>query len=232
MASKENEQFRTCGLDPPIRIKPGLRSYLFLVMAFPLLLGGSIAAITKGGALAFLVGLIGLPLFAGAMLVWLAVVLRSRRRGLIEFSNRGIHHALYRLDLAWSDIGPAWTYSVRLGGRVQDEVLFILRNASRYKPELGTIERILFAIMERQGRSASGGALDAALMSFTTIFGAGGMGNDTVRALNEMRLRMSNEPDSVVLPIPSLMRPGLSGADTVEIVNTVIAYLARRGLAR
>ena len=159
-------------------------------------------------------------------------MLRSRRRGLIEFSNRGIYHALYRLDLAWSDIGPAWTYALRAGGRMHEDVLFILRNASNYKPALGKIERILFAIMERQGRSASGGALDSALRSFTAIFGEAGAGSDTVGVLNEMRRRLSREPDAVVLSIPSLIRPGLSNADTVEIVNTVVVYLARRGLTR
>jgi len=232
MASREIEQFRSHGLGSPICIKPGLRSYLFLLFVGPLLIAGSILALAKGGPLPFLAGLIGLPLSAFAFLLYLVVLLRSRRRGLIEFSNRGIYHALYRLDLAWSDIGPAWTYSLRAGGRMHEDVLFILRNASNYKPALGKIERILFAIMERQGRSASGGALDSALRSFTAIFGEAGAGSDTVGVLNEMRRRLSREPDAVVLSIPSLIRPGLSNADTVEIVNTVVVYLARRGLTR
>ena len=103
MASREIEQFRRHGLGSPICIKPGMRSYLFLLFAGPLLIGGSVLTLAKGGPLTFLADLIGLPLSAFACLLYLVILLRSRRRGLIEFSNRGIYHALYRLDLAWSD---------------------------------------------------------------------------------------------------------------------------------
>ena len=47
MASREIEQFRRHGLGSPICIKPGLRSYLFLLFAGPLLIGGSVHAATR-----------------------------------------------------------------------------------------------------------------------------------------------------------------------------------------
>jgi hypothetical protein len=81
MASREIEQFRRHGLGSPICIKPGLRSYLFLLFAGPLLIGGSVLALAKGGPLTFLAGLIGLPLSAFACLLYLVILLRSRRRG-------------------------------------------------------------------------------------------------------------------------------------------------------
>ena len=81
MASSEIEQFRRHGLGSPICIKPGLRSYLFLLFAGPLLIGGSVLALAKGGPLTFLAGLIGLPLSAFACLLYLVILLRSRRRG-------------------------------------------------------------------------------------------------------------------------------------------------------
>jgi hypothetical protein len=71
MASSEIEQFRRHGLGSPICIKPGLRSYLFLLFAGPLLIGGSVLALAKGGPLTFLAGLIGLPLSAFACLLYL-----------------------------------------------------------------------------------------------------------------------------------------------------------------
>ena len=221
------EQFREHGLSRPIRIGPGLRSYLFLLLGGPFLVGGSVLALMQGGPVVFLAGLIGLPFFGFAFLIYLIVLVRSQRRGLLEFSNRGIYHALYRLDLAWSDIGPAWIFSVHAGGRVHADVLLMLRNVSKFRPALGTLERFLFAIMERQGRSASGGALDSGMKAFGLVFGEAQGSQDAVGALADMRRRLSNEPDAIVLPIPRIIRFGLSNEDTIEIINTVVARLAR-----
>jgi hypothetical protein len=185
-----------------------------------------------GGPVAFLAGLIGLPFFGIAFLIYLIVLLRSHPRGLLEFSGRGIYHGLYRLDLGWSDIGPAWIFSARAGGRMHSDVLFMLRNVSKYKPALGMIERFLFEIMERQGRSATGGALDAGMKTLGLVFGAAEGTQDAVSALDEMRRRLGREPDAIVLPIPRIIRFGLSNEDTLEIINTVVARLARQGSAQ
>ena len=173
-----------------------------------------------------------MPLFAFGFLIYLIVLVRSWRRGLLEFSNRGIYHGLYRLDLAWMDIGPAWIYSMQAGGRMHEDVLFVLRNASKYKPALGKIERLLFEIMERQGRSPSGGALDSSLRTFSLVYGQPRAGEDTIDALDEMRSRLGSQPDAIVLPIPRIMRFGLSNENTVEIINAVVLHLDRRGAGR
>jgi hypothetical protein len=231
MASKTIEQFHSHGLDMPIRIKPGIRAYLFLFLAMPSMIAGSILAIAKGGPIDALAGLIVLPMFGLGLVVYSIVIWRSHRRGMLEFSNRGIHHGLYQLDLDWRDIGPAWTFSLHAGGRPHEDVLFILRNVSRYRPMLGPLGRLLFAIMERQGRSASGGALDTSTRSLMTMLGQGQAGDDAVNALEKMRQVLRGEPDAIVLGLPRIIRFGLSNEDTVEIINTVVLKLADKRLA-
>lgn len=115
---------------------------------------------------------------------------------------------------------------------MHSDVLFMLRNVSKYKPALGMIERFLFEIMERQGRSATGGALDAGMKTLGLVFGAAEGTQDAVSALDEMRRRLGREPDAIVLPIPRIIRFGLSNEDTLEIINTVVARLARQGSAQ
>ena len=84
---KPIEQFREHGLSRPIRIGPGLRSYLFLLLGGPFLVGGSVLALMQGGPVVFLAGLIGLPFFGFAFLIYLIVLLRSQRRGLLPVQS-------------------------------------------------------------------------------------------------------------------------------------------------
>ena len=222
MASKSIQRFRENGLVQPIRTKPGIRSWLFFLLGAPFLIGGSFLALTTGGPIEFLAGLIGLPFFGVGFLIYLAVLLRAGRRGLLELSEQGIYHGLYRLEIPWADVGPAWVYGIRAGGADHRDVLFILRNASNYKSQLGVAERFLFRIMERQSRSKSGGPWDAGMKAFGLVFGEPEAGSGAVNALQKMRDRLRDDDNSIVLGIPRIIRFGLSNEDTVEIINTVL----------
>ena len=222
MASKTILEFRKRGLTPPIRTKPGMWSWLFLLLGAPFLLGGSFLALVSGGPIEFLAGLIGLPFFGFCFFVYLVVLLRAGRRGLLEFSAEGLYHGFYRLEIPWADIGPAWIFGVHAGGGKHSDVVFILRNAAKYESQLGTIERFLFGIMARQGRSKKGGALDKGMTAFGLVFGDLSAGSSTTSALQEMRDRLQDDDDAIVLGIPRLIRFGLSNEDTVEIINTVV----------
>ncbi len=222
MPSQTIQQFRQHGLAKPVRAKPGIGSWLFLVFGGLFLVGGSLMALVSGGPLEFLAGLIGLPFFGFGFYVYLNVLSRSGNRGMLEFSKQGIYHGLYNLEIPWSDIGPAWVYGIKVGLASNHDVLFILKNAPKYKAQLGGIERFLFTVMERQGRSQSGGALDMGVRAFGLVFGEPDAGSDTVKALEEMRDRLKDDPDSAVLGIPRIIRFGLSNEDTVELINTMI----------
>ena len=222
MASTAIQEFRRNGLVRPIRTKPGIRSWLFLLFGAPFLIGGSFLALTDGGPIEFLAGVIGLPFFGIGFLIYLAVLLRAGKRGLLEFSDQGIYHALYGIEIPWADMGPAWIYGIRAGGVDHSDVLFILRNASRYRRQLGSIGRFLFGIMECQGRSKPGGALEKGVAAFGMVFGEAKAGSETAAVLQEMRDRLSVEQDTIVLGIPRIIRFGLSNEDTVEIINTVL----------
>jgi hypothetical protein len=229
MALRTIQEFRRNGLVRPVRAKPGLRSWLFLLFGAPFLIGGSFLALTDGGPIEFLAGLIGLPFFGIGFLIYLIVLLRAGKRGLLEFSERGIYHALYGIEIPWADIGPAWIFGVRAGGADHSDVLFIVRNASRYRRQLGSIGRILFGMMERQGRSKPGGALEKGMAAFGMVFGETKAGSETAAVLREMRDRLHGEPDTIVLGIPRIIRFGLSNEDTVEIINaTLTSKLDRR----
>ena len=45
---------------------------------------------------------------------------------------------------------------------------------------------------------------------------------DISDALNEMRRRVMNEPDAVILSIPRIMRFSLSNDEILEIINSVV----------
>ena len=70
------------------------------------------------------------------------------------------------------------------------------------------------------------------MKAFGLVFGEAQGSQDAVGALADMRRRLSNEPDAIVLPIPRIIRFGLSNEDTIEIINTVVARLARGGQAQ
>ena len=222
MASKTIQEFRRHGLIRPIRTKPGLWSWLFLFLGAPFLLGGSFLALISGGLIETLAGLIGLPFFGFCFLIYLMVLLRSGKRGLLEFSEQGLYHGLYRFEIPWADIGPAWIFGIRAGGGKHSDVVFILRNASKHKSQLGTVERFLFGIMNRQSHSKKSGALDKGMTAFGLLFGDLDAGSSTTNALQEKRDRLQGDDDAVVLGIPRLIRFGLSNEDTVEIINTVL----------
>ncbi|MEJ2228457.1 MAG: hypothetical protein P8Y67_09520 [Alphaproteobacteria bacterium] len=228
MSSRTIQHFRQYGLTEPIRAKPGIWSWLFFVFGGLFLVGGSLFALVDGGPFEFLVGLIGLPFFGFGFYVYFNVLSRSGERGMLEFSKQGIYHGLYNIDIPWSDIGPAWIYSIQIGMTNNSDVLFILRNAPKYKAQLGGVERFLFMLMERQGRSQSGGALDMGVKAFGMVFGEADAGSDTVNALQEMRNRLKNDPNSAVLGIPRITRFGLSNDDTVEIINTMVMQQAAK----
>ena len=174
MASREIEQFRRHGLGSPICIKPGLRSYLFLLFAGPLLIGGSVLALAKGGPLTFLAGLIGLPLSAFACLLYLVILLRSRRRGLIEFREVPIP-GFTGSTLPGATSGRLG-YSLRAGAIARGCVAHP-GDASTYMPALASRadpSRSLSARADPR-RAAPG----FALKSFS-LFLRGGAGSDTL----------------------------------------------------
>jgi hypothetical protein len=222
LPSQSIQQFRQHGLAEPIRTKPGIGSWLFLVFGALFLVGGSLFALVDGGALEFLVGLIGVPFFGFGFYVFFNVLSRSGERGMLELSKQGIYIGLYNLEISWADVGPAWVYGVQVGMVSNRDVLFILRNASKYKAQLGGIERFLFTLMERQGRSQSGGALDMGVKAFGMVFGEADAGSDTVKALEEMRAQLKGDMNSAVLGIPRIIRFGLSNEETVEVINTMV----------
>ncbi len=222
LASKIIQQFRQNGLAEPIRTKPGILAWAFLVFGGLFLVGGSLFALVDGGAFEFLVGLIGVPFFGFGFYVYFKVLSRSGQRGLLEFSKEGIYHGLYNIEIPWADVGPAWIFGIQVGMANNRDVLFILRNAPKYKAQLGGIERFLFTLMERQGRSQSGGALDMGVKAFGMVFGETDAGSDTVAALEEMRNRLKEDPNAAVLGIPRIIRFGLSNDDTVEIINSMV----------
>ena len=146
---------------------------------------------------------------------------------MLAFSDRGIYHALYGLEIQWHDVGPAWIYEVTAAGSRHRDVMFILRNASKYRRQLGPVGKFLFAVLDRQARSRQGGTLETGIQAFGAVGGGADVGN----ALEDMRLRLAQEDDAIALGIPRINRFGLSDEDVTEIINTTILQeLAERDL--
>jgi hypothetical protein len=215
---KPIEQFRKNGLDQPIRARAGILSWLFFILGGPFLVGGSLLALVTGNLFEQAVGAFGLVFFGFGFLIYAGLLVRSRSRGMLAFSESGIYHALYGLEIDWRDVGPAWTYQVAAAGSHHSDVMFILRNASKYRRQLGPLGKFLFAVMDRQASSRRGGALETGIHALGAFAGGADIGN----ALEEMRQRLAQEDDAIALGIPRIIRFGLSNEDVTEIVNTTI----------
>ena len=190
------------------------------MLGAPFLIGGSILALKDGGALNTAAGLVGLLLFVPAFL-WLASLLvRSAIRGTLRFSDSGFYHGQYGLEFDWNDIGPAWIYSIEAAGREHKEVLFLLRNKSKYRRQLGIFGRWSFSIMEWQANSRKGGALETSVSLMGPLLTQDKA--DISEALETMRRSVENEPDAVALGIPRIIRFGVPNEDVVAIINTIV----------
>ncbi len=222
MTSKFIRQFHDTGLTPPLQSRPGLLAWVFFLTAAPFLLGASLFALFVGGPLEFLAGLIGLIFFGFCFFVYFLFLMRGIWTGSLQFSESGLFHGLYNIHIPWDDIGPAWVYEIHAGGITHRDVLFILKNTDSYKDKLGFIERFLFNVMERQIQSNSGGVWDTGLEAFCLVFGKDGDADRAVNALNDLRQALKNTPGAIALPIPKIMRFGISNEDIAEVINHVI----------
>lgn len=215
---KPIEQFRKHGLARPIRARAGILSWLFFILGAPFLVGGSLFALVKGGLFEQAVGAFGLVFFGFGFLIYAGLLVRSRSRGMLAFSEHGIFHSLYGLEIEWRDVGPAWIYEVAAAGSHHSDVMFVLRNTSKYRRQLGTLGKFLFAVMDRQASSRRGGVLETGIKAFGAFAGGADVGN----TLEEMRQRLAQEDDATALGIPRIIRLGLSNEDVTEIINTTI----------
>jgi hypothetical protein len=221
MASKALAQLISNGLRKPIIVRPGILEWAFLLAGAPFLIGGSLVALNDGGALNTAAGLAGLLLFGPAFL-WLAVLLaRSAVKGTLRFSDSGFYHGQYGLEFDWNDVGPAWIYSVTVGGRERKEVLFLLRNKTKYRQKLGAVGRWSFSIMEWQANSQKGGAVETSVPVIGLALTQDEA--DISQALETMRRSVANEPDAVPLGIPRIIRFSVPNEDIVTIINTIVA---------
>jgi hypothetical protein len=220
MASKALQQLTLHGLGKPIIVRPGILEWAFVLLGGPFLIGGAIVALKDGGALNTAAGLVGVLLFGPAFL-WLASLLvRSAIKGTLRFSESGFYHGQYGLEFDWNDIGPAWIYSLEAGGRKHKDVLFLLRNKSKYKPQMGVFGRWSFSIMEWQAGSRKGGALETSVPVMGLLLTQDQA--DISDALETMRQSVANEPDAVPLGIPRIIRFSVPNEDIVAIINTIV----------
>jgi hypothetical protein len=220
MASKALQQLTLHGLGKPIIVRPGIAEWAFLLLGAPFLIGGALVALKDGGTLDTAAGLVGLLFFVPAFL-WLASLLvRSAIRGTLRFSDSGFYHGQYGLEFDWNDIGLAWIYSVKTGGREHKEVLFLLRNKSKYKQQLGMFGKWSFSIMEWQASSRKGGALETCASMMGPLLTQDE--SDISDALESMRRSVAKEPDAVPLAIPRIIRFSVPNEDIVAIINTIV----------
>ena len=228
MPSKRIESFRKHGLGVPVVVRPGFVHWSFFVGALVLAFGPCLIVLLDGGEEVdidpikwFVVVILGPLLFGPASFLYFFVLVRAGRSryGLMSFSETGIYSFQFDKVIAWDDVGPAWSYTV--SGHT--DVLFVLRNASKYRKSLNGVKRLFFDLNQRQCRTKSGGAYDLGVKVLGTIVGGSGGGEDVVGVLKNARQRLQAEPDSTVLGLPRLLRFGLSNDETIEIINTVVA---------
>ena len=222
MDSSRINLFRQHGLNVPIVIKPGIKNWLFLIASSLLLLGGCSLGVFKKDMIDFSIYLLCLTglLFFGSALLWYTFLLirGTRPNGLLSLTNNGLYYGMYDIQFAWTDIGPAWSYTIA----DHTDVLFILRNASFYQKQLKGFAKIHYQMMERQFKSQTGGLLDKGMMAIGTHYDALGEVDQTINVLNDARLRIQMEPDSAIIGLPSITRFGLSNEETLEIINTIV----------
>ena len=201
------------GLNVPIRMAPRARSYLLPIILLVSLIAAS-QLLVHVDWFDFVMIFLALLLIGMGAPILAVIYWRSHRYGLLEFSSHGVRYGLYRLDLDWHDIGPAWT-----GGTPRARIAwFIVRRASKYKPMGSRIDRWLFERTINRRPSETFAALGAQFQPCT-------LGPKSTALLDKMRREQLHAHDVIALPIP-LLWFSLSGKEAIEIINTVVLKLA------
>ncbi len=146
---------------------------------------------------------ISVVFFGTGALVLIVLLTMVSNRDILVLSERGLCYGFYGLEIEWRDVGPAWIYSIEWEEGELRDVLFLVRRAPFYRQKLRWDKRLLFSLASRKGKSYS-----------PEVDGGDG--------LDELRQAVMAEGDSVAIPLPNLVRRGLSNEETVEIINTVV----------
>lgn len=222
MALQVIEDFRARGLNPPIRIRPGARFYGLLAGSAFLVLGGVSYAVASDTEMAW-TGWLGLG-FATLWPMMFVSLARARGRGLIELSERGLYIALYGVELAWADVGPAWSLSQKLPVAVlpmrQEQLVIVVHNAAKYRKDLGFFARLAFRSGKHLGPTRKSAVLDRIVGSVARI--AGEEEAAELRRVIEESRRLGDEAGAAVLSLVGVFAGGQPKA-VAEIINAKAA---------
>lgn len=130
--SEENlstlEQYRKFGLEKPIRFYSGKKLELFIKWGGGILLLGSVIALFEKEDYAPLIGVFGLLFFGFAIFVKQSTLNRSKSRGMVEISEEGIYMAHIDIVLPWKDLGPAWSFGVKIAFVNMKDIFYAVKN--------------------------------------------------------------------------------------------------------
>ncbi len=200
------ERFRRFGLDPPIVVKADM-GRLLTFLAVPLgclaLIVFAFLLVEAESQLEGLAAITGLIFIGIGGLVLIAYLMARTGRDALILSEEGIQLGFYGLEIGWSDIGPAWIYSIGTEEGQRSGALFLVRRWSSHKVQLPWDKRLLLSFVSRGAKSH-------------------GPANDIGERMDALRVAVAADDDSVAIPLPNQVRQGLSNEEAVEIINTVV----------
>ena len=193
-------------------------------------MGSAFFALTEGDIEMQLFGGFGLLFFGFGLFIFACALLRSRSRGLVQFSQEGLWLANLGVTLPWTSIGPAWVLTTKHSGGKTDDVVFIAHDLDSYTRDVDLVSRLHLRLMKRTLDVGKGGVLDFGLeLLFSAADEEGSLG-EVMEQMEHARDQAGSDPSAVLLNIPVPFRLGIPPRDLVAILNSELSKRSEANL--
>lgn len=223
MSMTPYEQYKKNCLSQPISIKPSLKTHALVWGGAPALLVGSFIASVGDDLKTQIIGGIGVIFFGCAFVLLASALLRSRSKGLVEFSDDGLWLATLGATLPWCAIGPAWINTTKHAGRKTEDVVFIAKEIDLHTADINFLSRLQLKRMKRTLDVGKGGYLDFGLKPLFNIADDENAFEDLVKQIEYARAQAQSDPTAVLLNIPVPFRIGIPPHELVAILNSELS---------
>ncbi|YCM43355.1 SHOCT domain-containing protein [Verrucomicrobiaceae bacterium 227] len=215
------EQYQHSGLATPIRFHSGKKLAFLIKWGGGFLIFGSVVALFDQEPYVPLVGVFGLLFFGTCLYIMQSTVKRSKSRGMVEISEEGIYMAHIDMVLPWKDLGPAWSFGVKIAFVNMRDIFYAVKNISTHQKEMTRYGKWLLKVSRWTAKLKHGEAINWGLNKLisTAALPVGMKVDDYDQQLKLMKKAINDDPDAAVFNIPSFLTWETTTEGLMEIIN-------------
>lgn len=223
------EQYRKFGLEDPIRFHSGKKLELFIKWGGGFLLLGSVVALFEEDDFAPLIGIFGLLFFGTGLYLMQSTIRRSKSRGMVEISEEGIYMAHIDMVLPWKDLGPTWSFGMKIAFVNMRDIFYAVRNISTHEKKMTRYGKWLLKMSRWTAKLKHGEAINWGFQKLiaSAALPIGMKVDDYDQQLKHMKKAINDDPDAAVFNIPSFLTWETTTEGLMEIINQEV--LIRNG---